>query len=72
MAHRPYPRVERALKQIERHTFELGPATPPRQLTDFEQQLLNGTATIAKAVTPMTATLQRLDPPVDEYRVSTR
>ncbi|MER6736500.1 hypothetical protein [Streptomyces puniciscabiei] len=72
MAHRPYSQRQRALRQIERHECEVGPAAPPRPLTEFEQQLLDGTATIVKAVAPVTAILQRLTPPVDEYRTSTR
>ncbi|GHE16037.1 hypothetical protein [Streptomyces alanosinicus] len=72
MAHRPYPKRERALKQIERRCFEAGPAVLQRPLTEFEQQLLDGTATIVKAVEPMTAALRQMAPPTDEYRLSTR
>ncbi|MEV6833517.1 hypothetical protein AB0N17_03130 [Streptomyces sp. NPDC051133] len=72
MGHRPHPSRQRALRQIERHTYELGPVAPPRPLTDFEQQLLDGTATIVKAVAPMVTSLTRSVPPVGEYRISTR
>lgn len=43
MAHRPCPKRQRALRQIERHEFEVGPAASPRPLTEFGQQLLDGT-----------------------------
>ncbi|MEU8976819.1 hypothetical protein AB0D11_48185 [Streptomyces monashensis] len=72
MAHRPYPNRERARKQIERRCFEVGPAVPPRPLTEFERQLLDGTATIVKTVEPMTVALHRMAPPAGEYRLSTR
>jgi hypothetical protein len=72
MGHHPYPRLERAQRQIERHAFEVGPAAPPRALTDFEQQLLDGTAAIVKAIEPVVASLQRIAPIVGEYRLSTR
>jgi hypothetical protein len=72
MSHRPYPNPSRALKQIERHTFEVGAAAASRPLTPFEQQLLDGTATIVKAIEPMAATLERSVPVVSEYRLSTR
>ncbi|WP_369394711.1 hypothetical protein AB5J72_49870 [Streptomyces sp. CG1] len=56
MAHRPYPSRIRALKQLDRHCYEMGP-TPRRPLTDFEQQLRNGTATIVKAIDPMASSV---------------
>ncbi|MFB7511580.1 hypothetical protein [Streptomyces broussonetiae] len=71
MAHRPYSSRDRARKQLDRHCYELGPA-PRRPLTDFEHQLLDGTATIAKTIEPMTTSITRDVPPIDEYRLSTR
>ncbi|GHE13373.1 hypothetical protein [Streptomyces alanosinicus] len=72
MAHRSYPNRERALKQIERRCFEVGPVVPPRPLTAFERQLLDGTATIVETVEPMTAALHQMAPSAGEYRLWTR
>ncbi|MGW5284488.1 hypothetical protein ACWERI_34410 [Streptomyces collinus] len=72
MAHRPRPSRERALRQIERHAFEVGPAPPPRRLTPVEQQLLDGTATAVTDIQPVTTALHQAAPAVGEYRLSTR
>ncbi|WP_330342673.1 hypothetical protein [Streptomyces sp. NBC_00557] len=72
MAHRPRPSRERARRQIERHADETGPAQPARPLTRFEQQLLDGTATVVTDIEPMATALYQEAPPVGEYRLSTR
>jgi len=72
MAHRPRPSRERALRQVERHAFEVGPAFPARRLTLLEQQLLDGTASVVTDIEPLATTLHQVAPAVDEYRLSTR
>ncbi|MFC9280223.1 hypothetical protein [Streptomyces collinus] len=72
MAHRPRPSRERALRQIERHAFEVGPALPAWQLTPLERQLLDGTATVVTDLKPVTTALHQAAPAVGEYRLSTR
>ncbi|WP_333773346.1 hypothetical protein [Streptomyces sp. IBSBF 3136] len=72
MAHRPHPSRKRALRQIERHAFEGGPALPFPRPTPVEQQLLDGTATMVTNVEPVTTAMHQVAPAVGEYRLSTR
>ncbi|MEU4038718.1 hypothetical protein [Streptomyces collinus] len=72
MAHRSRPSLERALRQIERHAFEVGPVLPSWRLTPVEQRLLDGTATVVTDIQPVATTLHQAAPTVGEYRLSTR
>ena len=80
MAHRPYPNVDRALKQVDRHIDEVGPILPRRPMTPFEANLFARVQMAgAAAGAAMAVTLKRAQPSgsdlaeaVDEYRLSTR
>lgn len=77
MSHRPYPNVDRARRQVERHEDETPPYREPRPLTPFGQQWAVNARAVLKAAQPsLTLAAARLHaafaPPVDEYRLSTR
>lgn len=78
MTYRPYPNIDRALRQLDRHIDEVGPITEaaPRAATPFGQQLIDGTSAAVQAVgSSLAASFAKMlpqPPPVDEYRLSTR
>ncbi|MGW1988362.1 hypothetical protein ACWCPJ_38990 [Streptomyces collinus] len=65
------PRRERALRQLERHAFEVGPALARRRLTPLEQ-MLDGTATADTDLEPVTTALPQMAPAAGEYLLNTR
>lgn len=52
MTHRPYPSVDRARHQLDRHGDETPPYSEPRPMTALERQLFEGTAAMVKAAQP--------------------
>ena len=52
MTHRPYPDVDRARHQLDRHDDETPPLAPPRQMSPLERQLFEGASAIVKAAQP--------------------
>lgn len=82
MTYRPYPSRDRALHQIDRHIDEVGPVTEaaPHAVTPFGQQLIDGTNAAVQAVgSSLAASFAKMrqpqpvaQPPVGEYRLSTR
>jgi hypothetical protein len=71
MAHHPYPSRDRALHQVDRHIDEVGPMVDgrPHAVTPFGQRLIDATEA---AVQSLGRSLTNVQPPVDEYRLSTR
>lgn len=55
MNHRPYPSVDRARHQLDRHDDETPPMSEPRPMTPFEQQLAMNAQAILNAAQPMVA-----------------
>ncbi|WP_317447448.1 hypothetical protein [Streptomyces collinus] len=72
MAHRPRPNRERAVRQVERHAFEVGSTLPAPRPAPFEQRLLDGTATVVTDVEPVATTLHQVAAAAREYRLSAR
>lgn len=58
MSHRPYPSVDRALRQLDRHDDETGPHVEPRPMTPFERQLLEGAQAAVRSLAPVGAMLR--------------
>lgn len=56
MTHRPYPSPDRARHQLDRHADETPPLTgrhaEPRQVTPFEQRLIDSATATAEALRP--------------------
>lgn len=52
MTHRPYPNVDRALHQLDRHDDETPPLSEPRPLTPMERQLASAASAVMRAVQP--------------------
>lgn len=52
MTHRPYPSVDRARHQLDRHDDETPPYTEPRPLSPLEQNLADQAAAIMRAAQP--------------------
>lgn len=52
MTHRPYPSVERARHQLDRHDDETPPLTPPRPMTPLEQAVVDYSAAAVRAAAP--------------------
>ena len=50
MTHRPYPSVDRARHQLDRHDDETPPAAEPRPMTPFEEQLARNVQTMKAAL----------------------
>ncbi|CUW31808.1 hypothetical protein [Streptomyces reticuli] len=80
MGYRPHPNRDRALKQIDRHIDEVGPALPPRPMTALEGKLLARAQMAGAAAGAALAAALKLGQPsgselvaaVDTYRLSTR
>ena len=52
MTHRPYPSLDRARHQLDRHDDETPPYTAPRPVSPFEQRLVDSAAAAAQALRP--------------------
>lgn len=52
MTHRPYPSVDRARHQLDRHDDETGPLAPPRPLSPLEKQFFENAAAAGRALRP--------------------
>lgn len=52
MTHRPYPDVDRARHQLDRHDDETPPYTEPRPMTPLERAVVDGAAAMVKAAQP--------------------
>lgn len=52
MTHRPYPSVDRARHQLDRHNDETPPYTEPRPLSPLEQKLADQAAAAGRALRP--------------------
>lgn len=80
MGYRPHPNRERAVKQIDRHIDEVGPALEPRPQAPLQRGLFAGLQPSAAAAgAAMAANLKRAQPSgsgfvaaLDTYRLSTR
>ncbi|MGW5582803.1 hypothetical protein [Streptomyces sp. NPDC003857] len=74
--YRPYPNADRALRQIDRHADEAPPLSdaPERPLSPFTIHITERAEAAAQALgASLTAALLKMrQPPVDEYRLSTR
>ncbi|MFE2073708.1 hypothetical protein [Streptomyces misionensis] len=55
MSHRPYPRVDRARHQLDRHDDEMPPMFEPRPMTPIEQRLARNAQAILNAAQPTVA-----------------
>ncbi|MGW5173086.1 hypothetical protein ACWERY_01805 [Streptomyces sp. NPDC004082] len=77
MPHRPYPNRDRALRQVDRHDDETPPigtrpAVTLSRLTWNLAEVAQGSAAEAGAALSRAFANLRVQPPVDEYRLSTR
>jgi hypothetical protein len=53
MTHRPYPSLDRARHQLDRHDDETGPYRPPRPMTPFERQFFEAASAVVRAAAPV-------------------
>ena len=58
MAYRPYPSVDRARHQLDRHDDEAPPAAEPRPVTPFERQMVEGAQAALKSASATVAQLR--------------
>lgn len=52
MTHRPYPSVDRARHQLDRHDDETPPLATPCPMTPFEQQMADAASAATRALRP--------------------
>lgn len=57
MAHRPYPRTDRALHQLNRHDGETPPYRAPRPITPMERLLVDYATAAVQAAAPVVASM---------------
>ena len=63
MSHRPFPSVDRARHQLDRHDDETPPAAEPRPVTLFERQLVEGAQAALKSASAAVAQLRAVFQP---------